>query len=118
MATSVIGAVGAVRLARAIGWGTACYYAKTSMQRPHAVAALTASGVVGGADIACQVLFQPSADGKIDWRRTASLSTFACIHYGLPAKFLYLWYDKFFGVVPTLGSFAILKPPERFGGVQ
>jgi len=33
----------------------------------------------------------------IDWARTAGLAVFGAWHYGGPAKFIYLWYDRVFG---------------------
>jgi len=64
------------------------------------VAGLSASGVICSADITCQTLFQRSDDGRHDWNRTVGLTVFGGWHYGGPAKFLYLTYDRVFGTAP------------------
>jgi hypothetical protein len=77
-------------------------YASTSTRYPHAVAGASACGVMTSADITCQLMLQPDPNGSLDWQRALGISVFAGWHYGVPAKFLYLWYDRFFGVAPTL----------------
>ena len=72
-------------------------YASVSTERPHAVAGLTASGIISSADVTCQLLFQRDAAKGLDWQRTLSLTAFAAWHYGAPAKYLYLTYDKVLG---------------------
>mmetsp|Transcript_32355 Transcript_32355/g.78552 ORF Transcript_32355/g.78552 Transcript_32355/m.78552 type:complete len:193 (+) Transcript_32355:213-791(+) len=42
----------------------------------------------------------------IDWARTAGLAVFGAWHYGGPAKFIYLWYDRVFGKALTLRTAA------------
>ena len=77
-------------------------YASFSEARPHATAGLTAAGIMGAADVSCQLLLQSSPDGGIDWRRTAGLTLFGLLHYGGPCKALYLLYDRRIGAAQTL----------------
>ena len=58
-------------------------YAALSESRPHLTAGLTAGGIICSADVACQRLLQPSADGHIDWRRTVGLTLFGLLHCAL-----------------------------------
>lgn len=81
-------------------------YASFSTRRPHITAASTAAGIIGAADLTCQACLQRDDEHGIDWQRTLGLTVFACWHYGVPAKGLYLWYDRFFGVAPTLSTAA------------
>lgn len=76
-------------------------YATTSTRYPHATAGASACGVMTSADLTVQVLVQRDANG-LDWQRTAGIAIFAGWHYGVPAKHLYLWYDRYFGTAPTL----------------
>ena len=77
-------------------------YAQVSTQHPHSVAAATAGGIITGADLTCQSTVQWDAVHGIDWQRTAGLALFATWHYGVPAKYLYLMYDRFLGTGPTM----------------
>lgn len=58
------------------------------------------------ADLTCQALLQRDPKG-VDWQRTKGLCVFAGWHYGGPAKYLYLSYDRFVGVAPDLRTAAI-----------
>ena len=82
-------------------------YASLSDRHPHAVAAATACCIMGSADLTVQGTLQRDERG-IDWQRTAGIVAFATWHYGVPAKGLYLWYDRVFGVAPSLRT-AITK---------
>ena len=93
--------------------GTA--YAASSTRYPHTVAGLSASGVIGTADIACQTLFQRKEGGGLDWRRTLGLTIFGGWHYGGPAKLFYLSYDKIFGVAPHLRVAAMKMVVDVYG---
>ena len=77
-------------------------YARTSTHHPHSVAAATAGGIIVGADLTCQSTFQRHSTGGIDWDRTKGLGAFAMWHYGIPAKYLYLGYDRWIGMQPAL----------------
>ena len=70
-------------------------YARASTSAPHTTAGLTAAGVVASADLTCQTLLQPSCT-ELDRKRTLGLTCFAAWHYGGPAKFLYLTFDRVF----------------------
>ena len=59
------------------------------------------------ADLVVQAVLQSDPNG-VDWQHTASLAIFGGWHYGGPAKFLYLWYDRFFGVAPNFRT-AVMK---------
>ena len=83
-------------------------YATISTRYPHSVAGVSACGVMTSADLAVQALVQRDPGKATDWQRTAGIALFAGWHYGIPAKFLYLWYDRYFGVAPTLRT-AVLK---------
>ena len=82
-------------------------YAYLSTKHPHKVAGLSACGVMTSADLTVQSLIQRDPNG-IDWQRTTGIFIFAGWHYGVPAKYLYLWYDRYFGIAPTLRT-AMLK---------
>eukprot|EP00747_Dinoflagellata_sp_TGD_P222603 gnl/TRDRNA2_/TRDRNA2_94307_c0_seq1.p1 gnl/TRDRNA2_/TRDRNA2_94307_c0~~gnl/TRDRNA2_/TRDRNA2_94307_c0_seq1.p1 ORF type:complete len:200 (-),score=24.56 gnl/TRDRNA2_/TRDRNA2_94307_c0_seq1:258-857(-) len=82
-------------------------YARLSTQRPHLVAAATASSIITAADLTCQAVLQPDQDHGVDWVRTVAQGTFAAWHYGGPAKALYFWYDRIFGVLPTMRTAAL-----------
>jgi len=77
-------------------------YAHISTQHPHSVAAATAGGIITVADLTCQSTVQWDAAHGIDWQRTTGLALFATWHYGVPAKYLYLMYDRVLGTGPTL----------------
>ena len=95
-----------VRRARASAWTVGELYASTSTRHPHAVAGATACAVMTTADLVVQSTLQRDASRGVDWDRTRAIAVFAGWHYGVPAKFLYLWYDRFFGVAPTLRTAA------------
>ena len=82
-------------------------YARLSTRNPHTVAASSACAIMTSADLLCQTTVQRDAEKGIDWRRTAGISLFAFVHYGGPAKFLYLWYDRAVGTAPTLRNAAL-----------
>lgn len=88
--------------ARTHAWRVGSTYAGVSTSHPHTIAGLSAAGVVCSADLTCQLAFQRSADGSIDWPRTIGLTVFAAWHYGGPAKFLYLTYDRLLGTAPHM----------------
>ena len=88
--------------------GLGARYASFSNARPHLAAGMTASGVLASADITCQLTLQRDEKGGIDWQRVAGLGVFGALHYGGPAKFLYLWYDRVLGSAPTVRT-AMLK---------
>lgn len=77
-------------------------YALFSSQRPHLSSATTACGILTTADLTCQATLQYDEKNGIDWVRTAGLGVFACWHYGVPCKYLYLAYDRVIGTAPTL----------------
>ncbi len=76
-------------------------YACASLAHPHAIAAATAGCVLMAADVTCQcAVARGKRDGsapRLDWRRTAGLTLFGAVYYGLPAKLMYMWYDRRFG---------------------
>lgn len=77
-------------------------YARWSTSAPYTAAGATAAGVNFTADITCQSFFQHDANNGVDWSRTAGITTFAGFWYGLPAKHLYLLYDRFIGAAPSM----------------
>lgn len=84
---------------RALGSG----YATLATQHPLAASAATAGGILCAADLTCQSVLEREKPGT-DARRTAALTVFGAWHYGVPAKLLYLAYDRILGTTPTLAN--------------
>lgn len=76
-------------------------YAAISTRHPYITAACTAGCVICLADVTCQSVLQRDTPG-LDYRRTAALTLFGTWHYGVPAKSLYLMYDRVLGTSPSL----------------
>ena len=55
------------------------------------------------ADLTCQSVLECD-QAAVDLRRTAALTLFGAWHYGVPAKSLYLLYDRLLGSAPTLAN--------------
>ena len=88
--------------------GIGARYAAFSTARPYLAAGMTASGILSSADITCQLTLQRDEKGGIDWQRVLGLGVFGALHYGGPAKMIYLWYDRVFGAAPVFRT-AMLK---------
>jgi protein Mpv17 len=80
-------------------------YAAFSTSHPHIAAAATAGSIICLADLTCQNVLERDQSG-VDVRRTAALTLFGTWHYGVPAKSLYLLYDRLLGSAPTLANAA------------
>eukprot|EP00966_Prymnesium_polylepis_P297163 6865841-Prymnesium_polylepis.2 len=90
-------------------------YASTSDRYPHAVAGSTACGIMSVADVSCQAVLQHDSNGSFDWQRTVSLAVFGAWHYGVPGKYLYLWYDRRFGTAPSFRSVLLKTGVDVYG---
>ena len=77
-------------------------YARFSTAHPHAAAAATAGSIICAADLTCQTMIDKKSE--LDVRRTAALTIFGAWHYGVPAKALYLLYDRVIGTDPSFAT--------------